>query len=103
MPHSAVAREFDMQQLRKQLGLKTGDYFKYPSSKAEDYFVVKTSKIYKVDLHVIASVLLDLHTDIVDKMHEKGIELKVEMDQALGLMAIYKQEQANKVAPGGKK
>lgn len=80
IPHSAVVREYDAQQNRKQHGLKTGDYIKYPDANAKDHFVVKSSKLYDKD----------------GQLHPNGIELKERMDRYLALVELQKADIAPK-------
>lgn len=72
IPSKAVMREKYMQQKRRAFGLTTGEYLKYPSSEAKDYFVVKASQL----------------TD----------EKRARMDMYLAQMALYRAEEEAKSA-----
>lgn len=77
IPATAVARETYMQSQRKEFGLTTGDYLKYPSAEAKDYFVVKKSHLYADD----------------GTLHVSGAEKVQKMDAYLVKVAAYRAEQ----------
>lgn len=84
IPITAVAHEINQQYKRREHGLKTGEYIKYPDAEAKDHFVLKASKLY----------------DAEGKLHAKGEALKEIMDQRLAMIALYRKEQeAKDVAP----
>lgn len=88
LPRTAVIYELEQQEKRRQHGLKTGEYIKYPSAEAKDHFVLKASKLYAAN----------------GELHEKGIELKETMDRRLAMITMYRAEQeAKSVAPEDKK
>lgn len=84
LPRQAVLHETLQQQKRRDNGLKTGEYLKYPSADDKDHFVLKASKLYAAD----------------GQLHAKGVQLKELMDQRLAVIALYRAEQeAKNVAP----
>jgi hypothetical protein len=81
LPRSAVLHELQQQASRRLHGLKNGDYVKYPSAEAKDYFVVKASRL----------------------LGTKGEQLKELIDQRLAVIALYRAEQEAKGVAAEKK